>query len=324
MARNLQPAGTAVVTAGRDRLGGRRILVTGAAGFIGSHTVRALASAGADVMAVDQRPVGDGDGIQARCLDLREPGAAAAALPAGIDTVVHLAASTSVLQSVGRPQETFDNNVAVTASLLEQSRQVGVRSFVFASTNAVVGPTEDPRIHEGSQLHPLTPYGATKAAAEMLMSAYSSSYGLKACALRLTNVYGPGMAEKDSIVPRLMRAVHGATTFEVYGDGRQIRDYVYVDDVVAAIVSTIRLGAGGRLVVGSGRSSSVLQLIDIVRRVSGADLTVGHVAAKPGEMPSVVVDISRARSLGWRPTVSLEDGLRQVWESWDSNLAPVS
>jgi UDP-glucose 4-epimerase len=312
------------VTTGRDRLAGRRILVTGAAGFIGSHTVRALASAGAEVVAVDQRPVGDGGGIQARCLDLRAPGAAAVALPAGIDTVVHLAASTSVLQSVDRPQETFDNNVAVTSSLLEQARRVGVRSFVFASTNAVVGPTEDPRIHEGSQLHPLTPYGATKAAAEMLMSAYSSSYGLKTCALRLTNVYGPGMAAKDSIVPRLMRAVRSGAAFDVYGDGRQIRDYVYVDDVVAAIVSAIRMGAGGRLVVGSGRSSSVLQLIDIVRQVSGADLAVRHVAAKPGEMPSVVVDISRARSLGWRPTVNLEDGLRQVWELWDSNLLTVS
>jgi UDP-glucose 4-epimerase len=305
---------------------GRRILVTGAAGFIGSHVVRALAQAGAEVVAVDERQLGDvgiDNDAQRRCLDLRAPGAVAAALPPGIDTVVHLAASTSVLQSVGRPQETFDNNVAVTASLLEQARQVGVRTFVFASTNAVVGPTEDPRLHEGSQLHPLTPYGATKAAAEMLMSAYSSSYGLTACAVRLTNVYGPGMAAKDSIVPRLMRAAQSGATFEIYGDGRQIRDYVYVDDVVSAVLAVIRRGAGGRLVVGSGSSSSVLRLIDIVRRVSGAKLPVRHVPAKPGEMPSVVVDIGRARSLGWRPTVTLEKGLQRVWSSWDANLLSV-
>jgi UDP-glucose 4-epimerase len=228
-----------------------------------------------------------------------------------------------VLQSVGRPQETFDNNVAVTAALLEQARQVGVQTFVFASTNAVVGPTEDPRIHEGSQLHPLTPYGATKAAAEMLISAYTSSYGLTGCALRLTNVYGPGMAAKDSIVPRLMRAAHSGATFEIYGDGRQTRDCIYVDDVVSAVLSVIGRGASGRLVVGAGSSSSVLQLIDIVRRVSGAQVPVRHVAAKPGEMPSVVVDITRARSLGWRPTVTVEEGLQRVWESWDANLLNV-
>jgi UDP-glucose 4-epimerase len=300
-----------------DRLAGQRVLVTGASGFIGTHVVRALAERGAEVAAVDMRPASMAPaGVESLRLDLRTPGAVDAALQQGTDTVVHLAAVTSVLQSVDHPAETFDNNVAVTAALLERAREVGVRSFGFASTNAVVGPSEDPRIHEGSQLHPLTPYGATKAAAEMLMSAYTSSYGVTGCALRLTNVYGPGMDAKDSIVPRLMRAAQTGTTFDVYGDGRQIRDYVYVEDVVSAVLTAIRLGASGRLVVGSGASTSVLHLIDLVRRVTGADLPVRHVPAKQGEMPNVVVDISRAHSLGWRPTVAVEEGLTRVWDSW--------
>ena len=113
---------------------------------------------------------------------------------------------------------------------------------MFASTNAVAGPMAGPAITESAVLRPLTPYGSTKAAAEMLMSAYLASYGVRCLALRLTNVYGPGMQAKDSIVARLMRAIRLGKTFEIYGDGRQVRDYVHVSDVIAAV----RLGLGAR------------------------------------------------------------------------------
>ena len=143
----------------------------------------------------------------------------------------------------------------------------------------------------------MTPYGATKAAAEMLMSAYTSSYGLRCAILRLTNVYGPGMQAKDSIVARLMRAIRLGHTFEVYGDGTQVRDYVHAADVTAAV----RLGLlddrwAGPTVIGAGRSLSVLDVVDAVRTVTGAEIDVTHGAARAGEMPAVIVDPARAHS----------------------------
>jgi UDP-glucose 4-epimerase len=166
-------------------------------------------------------------------------------------------------------------------------------------------------------LKPLTPYGATKAAAEMLMSAYTASYGLRCAYLRLTNVYGPGMQAKDSIVARLMRAIRLGRTFEIYGDGRQVRDYVHVSDVIGAV----KLGLDhedwkGPIVIGSGKSLSVLEVVDAVREVTGADFTVEHGPARPGEMPAVIVDPSRARAAGWSPQFDFESGLRGVWKEW--------
>jgi UDP-glucose 4-epimerase len=176
---------------------------------------------------------------------------------------------------------------------------------------------EAPAITEAAVLRPLTPYGATKAAGEMLMSAYTASYGVRCSALRLTNVYGPGMQAKDSIVARLMRAIRLERTFEIYGDGRQVRDYVHAADVTAAV----RLGLisehwSGPVVIGSGRSLSVLEVIEVVREVTGAKLDVRHGAARPGEMPAVIVDPDRAHAAGWSPRFSFEEGLVGVWEEW--------
>jgi UDP-glucose 4-epimerase len=242
----------------------------------------------------------------------------AAALDGGIDAVVHLAAVTSVLKSVEQPEHTFQTNVAATHALLSAARDAGARTLVFASTNAVTGPMEEAAISERAVLRPLTPYGATKAAGEMLMSAYTASYGLRCACIRLTNVYGPGMQAKDSIVARLMRCIRLGTTFEVYGGGSQVRDYVHAHDVVAAM----RLGLtsdewAGATVIGSGSSLSVLEVIEAVKRVSGADIEYRHGPAKPGEMPAVIVDPGRAHGAGWDPEYpDLDDGLVGVWDEW--------
>lgn len=307
-------------------LSGRRVLVTGGSGFIGSHLVRALRGAGAEVVVADMVAYADG-GVSCHEIDLRSAFAAEEVIEPGLDTIVHLAASTSVLRSVDQPAETFENNVTVTASLLERARQCGVGTFVFASTNAVVGPARHFPIHERTPLAPLTPYGATKAAAEMLLSTYNAMYDMRCCWLRLTNVYGPGMGHKDSVVPRLVKAARAGVGFDVYGDGLQLRDYIFVGDVVSAMLRAVA-GAGdaphdwaGPVVIGSGVSTSVLDVAAMVREVSGVDLALHHVAPKPGEMPKVVVDISHAAALDWRPVTTLVDGLRQVWESWPASAS---
>ncbi|HEX3426877.1 MAG TPA: NAD-dependent epimerase/dehydratase family protein [Acidimicrobiales bacterium] len=306
------------MTAKRKGFSGARVLVTGGAGFIGSHVVRSLHADGAEVVVADLKPYRCED-VEAFQVDLRDPGVVAQVVQRGFDGIVHLAASTSVLASVDRPAETFANNVIVTGDLLEQARRCGVGTFVFASTNAVVGPARHFPIHEHTPLAPLTPYGATKAAAEMIMSSYNAMYGVRCVPLRLTNVYGPGMGHKDSVVPRLLKAARAGTTFNVYGDGEQVRDYVYVADVVAAISAALGDARwSGPVVIGAGVATSVLDLAAMVREVTGVDLPLRHVAAKPGEMPKVVVDVSHAATLGWRPATQLPEGLRPVWASWDS------
>jgi UDP-glucose 4-epimerase len=307
---------TASAPGAQDALAGRRILVTGGSGFIGRHVVADLSGAGARVRVLDLQPHPDPE-VELVQGDLAEPETLQDALHGGVDGVVHLAAVTSVLRSVEHPVLTHRTNVEGTAMLLEAARQAGARSLVFASTNAVTGPMQGPAITGAEVLQPLTPYGATKAAGEMLMSAYTASYGLRCVALRLTNVYGPGMQAKDSIVARLMRAIRLGKPFEIYGDGTQVRDYVHAADVTAAV----RLGLAderwaGPVVIGAGRSLSVLEVIDAVRRVTGAELDVQHGPARPGEMPAVIVDPSAARQAGWSPRYALEDGLVGVWQEW--------
>lgn len=318
-----------------DALTGRRVVVTGGSGFIGGHVVAALCQAGADVLSVDRRPGGAWDQYSAAAApgqpggeaqpvsvvegDLRDPQVVEASVAPGTSAIVHLAAQTQVLRSIEDPQGTFENNVMVTAALLERARQVGVTSFVLASTNAVVGAGATGTLHEDVPLAPLTPYGATKAAGEMLLSCYSAAYGVRAVALRFTNVYGPGMSEKDSIVPRLMRAAGSGKRFDVYGDGKQVRDYVNVADVVRAVLLALtNREVAGPLVIGSGSSVSVLDIVDVVEAALGKKVDVRHVPAKAGEMPAVVVDNSRARSWGWEPLVGLADGVAEVVEQWGS------
>jgi UDP-glucose 4-epimerase len=298
-------------------LNGRRVLVTGGSGFIGRHVVSELTADGAQVRVVDLQPHPD-PAVDIVIGDIADPAVLAAAFDGGIDSIVHLAAVTSVLKSVEQPELTFSTNVIGTNAVLDAGRKAGVTSLAFTSTNAVTGPMTAPKISEAAVLNPLTPYGSTKAAGEMLMSAYTASYGLRCACIRLTNVYGPGMQAKDSIVARLMRGIRLGTTFEVYGDGTQVRDYVHVVDVVAAL----RLGLlsddwAGPTVIGSGTSLSVLEVIDAVRKVSGAEVPFTHGPAKAGEMPAVIVDPSRAHAAGWSPQFpSLDDGLIGVWDEW--------
>jgi UDP-glucose 4-epimerase len=300
------------------RLRGRRVLVTGGSGFIGRHVVADLRDAGARVRIVDLVAHPDPE-IEIVRGDIAEPDVLDAAFDGGIDAVVHLAAVTSVLRSLEHPELTFQINVAATASLLEAARVAGASALVFASTNAVTGPMQGPAISEAATLRPLTPYGATKSAAEMMMSAYTASYGLRCASLRLTNVYGPGMQAKDSIVARLMRAIRLGTAFEIYGDGRQVRDYVHAADVTAAVRFGLASDAwAGPIVVGAGRSLSVLEVVGAVRRVTAAPLEVTHGPPRAGEMPAVIVDASRARSLGWAPRLRFESGLEGVWEEWSA------
>ncbi len=301
-----------------------RVLVTGGVGFIGRATVEAMVSEGFEVTVVDrdESPGRSRPGVDFIAGDLRDPSVVKDALSAAHDGVVHLAAMTSVLRSVERPGEVFESNVGVTAALLEGCRAYGIANFVMGSTNAVVGNGATGLLTEKSPLAPLTPYGATKAAAEMLLSSYVASYGMAACSLRFTNVYGPGMANKDSVVARLMRAALYRRGIQIYGDGEQVRDYLFVGDAARAVLVALRGEVGGPLIVGSGTSTSMNELHRMACRATGVEIAAQHVARRQGEMAAVRVDTSRAASLGLTPSRTLEEGLVETWRYFESLAEP--
>jgi UDP-glucose 4-epimerase len=294
-----------------------RILVTGGSGFIGRHVVRRLRARGDEVSVVDLKPFPDPD-VPCVVGDLRNRSIAEEAVGKELDGVVHLAAITSVLQSVNEPDAVFQTNVVATEYLLEQCRQLGVQRFVFASTNAVAGDVGTATIDESLSLRPLTPYGATKAAAEMLFSAYAASYEMLTVALRFTNVYGAGMQVKDSVVARLMRAALSGGGIQIYGDGEQLRDYVYVTDAASAIEHGLALAADDVLTIGAGESVSMNELHRLACEVTGVDIAKEYVPGKPGEMPAVVVNTAKAQASGWRPKFTVRDGLVATWEDFVS------
>jgi UDP-glucose 4-epimerase len=289
-----------------------RVLVTGGTGFIGKRLVRTLAQAGTEVTVLDLLPFHDDEVISVTG-DIRDQSAVAKAVQPGLDAIVHLAAFTSVVQSIEDPEGTYTTNVEGTFNLLEAAREAGVKSFLFASTNAVVGNVGDAVITERSPMRPLSPYGATKAASESLLSSYFGAYGMITCAMRFSNVYGPGMQAKDSFIPRLMRAARDGQGVQVRGDGSMIRDVVHVDDVVAGILAAWRAGHAGPVILGSGEAVTVMDMVEAARQVTGAPLPVEYVPVGPGEMPAVRLDTSVARGLGYTPTYNLATGLATVW-----------
>src|SRR5258708_39676152 len=266
---------------GLSTAAGRRVLVTGGSGFIGRRLVRTLLDEGADVTVADKRAfpgvgthsdaghAGEGRTVMG---DLCDPSVVAEAVRPGTDVIIHLAAVTRVLPSIEDPAGAYRWNVDATASLLEQARTRAVRTFLFASTDAVTGDVGRAVINEQVPLRPLPPDGGTKAPAEMLIGAYAACYGLTGCSLRFSNVYGPGMQEKDSFVPRLMRAARDDSGVQVYGDGTQVRDLVHVDDIVAGLFLAWRAGFSGPLILGAGESVSGNDIVHGARRGPGSAL----------------------------------------------------
>jgi len=294
-----------------------KVLVTGGAGFLGHHVVRALRGRGDEVVVADLVPFAfDVPGIIEQRGDLREQAAIDACFAHEPEAVIHLAAITSVLKSVADPVGVYASNTEMTQRLLEACRHHGVSRFVFASTNAVVGDVGFATIEVGMPLRPLTPYGATKAAGEMLMAGYSGSYGIVTSANRFSNIYGAEMQLKDSIIARMMKAALAGEGIEIYGDGTQVRDYVYIDDAVNSLLLGLELEASATFIVGGGRSVSVNDLHQMTVAATKCEIPATHIAPKPGEMPAVIVDISKSAEMGFRPVWSLERGLDATWESF--------
>ncbi len=299
----------------------KRILITGGAGFVGVNLVAHLSALGGyRISVLDDESLGERRYLEpfgARFMhgDIRDRKALDTALD-GQEVVVHLAADTRVIDSIENPRRNFDVNVVGSYCLLEACRAHGVHRVVAASTGgAILGEVPAP-VHEEMVACPLAPYGASKLAMEGYLSAFSAAYGMKCCALRFSNIYGPGSFHKGSVVAHFFKQILTAKELVVYGDGSQARDFLFVEDLVEGIRQAMGSDATGVFQLGSGRPTTINELLEIVRAVTNRpELPVRYAGFRAGEIHVTWCDIAKARSaFDFSPRTSLPDGMARTWE----------
>ncbi len=295
-----------------------RSLVTGGAGFIGSHVAEGLLARGDEVVVLDDLSNGKRENLPegARFVegDICDPqnGLFAEFRP---EVCFHLAAQVDVRVSVARPKHDGKVNILGTVQLLEAALEHETQ-MVFSSTGgAIYGECEGPATEDAPR-RPLAPYGVSKLAGEEYLAAYNRLHGTRHVSLRFGNVYGPRQDPhgEAGVVAIFFNRLASGETPRIFGDGRQTRDYVFVADVVRATLAAEQRD-GGVYNVGTGRETSVLELFELCRRVAGKDVEPAFAPPRPGELERSVLDPGRAvDELGWRPERNLEEGLRETWE----------
>ena len=320
-----------------------RVLVTGAAGFIGSHLSVRLLQRGDDVVALDSfdpfyapalkehnvaiaLEVARAQGRTFRLVrgDIRDPAAVADAFGAGaeaVDAVVHLAARAGVRPSIREPALYQSVNVEGTAVLLEAARLRGVKPFVFASSSSVYGANEKVPFSEGDPVdHPVSPYAATKKAGELLTYTWTHLYGMNIPCLRFFTVYGPRQ-RPEMAIHLFARAIWDGTPLAIFGDGSTERDYTYIDDIIDGVVASLdkacREPAGWHRVYNLGESRRVRlsELVALLEKHLHKRAVLRREPNQPGDVPLTYADVSRARAeLAYAPRVDIDDGLRRFVE----------
>src|SRR5213593_3744317 len=303
-----------------------RCLITGGAGFIGSHLVQHLVAAGHDVVVLDDLSTGRRENLtpvadRIRLLvgsvtDVEMCGRAME----GVDCVLHHAAVTSVERSVREPLAAHEVNTTGTVNVLLATGDAGVRRVVFAGSTSAYGNPADLPNHEDDRTHPLSPYAASKLAAEQYCQAFQATYGLEPVVLRYFNIFGPRQdpnSQYAAVVPRFITMALRGERPTIYGDGGQTRDFVYVANVVHANMLASRAPAaqvaGQVFNVGCGRSISVTELWRCIQDLVGVDLEPVYVQGRAGEVRDSLASIDKARDLiGYQPVVSFEEGLRRT------------
>lgn len=296
----------------------KRILITGGAGFIGSHLAAAWTSRGAEVLVLDSLRSGFRRNLEGIPCVFHEGSVEDAALVRrlceGVDVVHHLAALVSVPESMEKPELTEAINVGGTLNVLEGARRAGVSKVVLSSTSAVYGMVDRP-IHSESDLpDPVSPYAITKLASEHYLSLYERAYGVPTMSLRYFNVYGPRQDPKSpyaAAVAIFADKARANQPITIFGDGEQTRDFVFVEDVVAANLLAAETGSGVANVACGGRIT-INDLAGEVIRLTGSTSRIEYHAPRAGDVKHSRGNAERLKTLGWSPKVSLEEGLRRT------------
>lgn len=307
---------------------GRHALVTGGAGFIGSHLVDHLLAEGWYVTVVDNFDPFYDPAIKERNvvahvrneryilhrLDIRDLAGLRRKLTGEYEVIIHLAAKAGVRPSIEDPVTYQDVNVAGTQNLLEFARERGIKQFVFASSSSVYGVNPNvPWREDDHVLLPISPYASTKVSGELMGHVYSKLYGIRFIALRFFTVYGPRQ-RPDLAIHKFARLMLDGKPVPIYGDGTSRRDYTYIDDVVQGIRSAIDYNQSLFEVinVGNNRTVSLNELVEELEKVLGVRANVQYLPTQPGDVPQTWADISKAqRLLGYRPSVTFDEGLRR-------------
>lgn len=307
------------------------VLITGGAGFIGSHVADLFLTRGYTVDIIDNLSSGRRENVDQRArlheLDIRSPEAARLVMQHPVDAVVHLAAQIDVRKSVADPVMDASINICGTLNLIEALRQSGrgqSTRFVFASTGgALYGDFVDPPNVENFPKDPESPYGIAKLSAEYYLAYYARVHGMDTAAVRFSNVYGPRQDPhgEAGVVAIFCGRILDGRPLSVFGDGSQTRDYVFVGDVAEGtyLAATHSLPRPERLDarafnIGTGVETSVTELARVLRRVARSEVAVEHLPKRPGEQQRSVVSVAKAGSLlGWRPRATLEEGLSRTF-----------
>lgn len=310
-----------------------KALVTGSAGFIGSHLAEALLARGADVVGLDcftdyyPREIKTGNLASLlahprfRFVEAAVQRVDLGRLLEGVTHVYHLAAQAGVRKSWGTDFAAYtSHNIDATQRLLEAVKDGPLEKFVYASSSSVYGDIAAIPMREDAMLQPVSPYGVTKLAAEHLCYLYQVNYGVPTVSLRFFTVYGPRQ-RPDMAFHRFIRAALTGQAITLYGDGGQTRDFTFVGDIVAANLAAGDRGRPGAVYnIGGGNRVSMLEVIDLIGRITGRPLDVRREPTQKGDMRDTYADTSRARAdLGFAPSTSLEDGLRAECE-WMARL----
>jgi UDP-glucose 4-epimerase len=308
-----------------------RALVTGGAGFIGSHVVDALVDRGADVVVFDDLSSGRTENVNAAArfveADIVDKDAVDEAI-AGCDIVFHQAARRAVLQSVEHPLETDRVNVGGTLNVLVAARDAGVRRVVFGASSSVYGGAAILPTPESAHLHPRSPYAVTKCAGEQYCRVFADLYGLETVALRYFNVYGPRQRPDSryaAVIPRFVGALMSGEPPEVHGDGLQSRHFTFVSDAVRANLRAAEAPAecSGRVYnVAGDRAYTLLEVLAVLTRVLRAEVAPVHAPPRAGDVRQSLADLTEAeRDLHYAPSVALPEGLRRTVASLDERAA---
>ena len=313
-------------------MGGWACLVTGGAGFIGSHVATRLAQEGHRVRVVDNLSTGNAGNLthldgQVEFLheDLTHPDTCRRATE-GMDLIFHLAALPSVPRSMEDPWGSYQHNVTATMQLLLAARDAGARRVVYSSSSSVYGDT--PVLPKAEPVEPLprSPYAAAKLAGEQFVLAFARAGLLEGVALRYFNVFGPRQSPDSAyaaVIPVFFAAARDRRAAPVHGDGGQTRDFTYVDNVVDANLLAASRPAeavnGVVCNVGAGQRTSLLELLQAIREITGVDIPAAHRGPRPGDVRDSLASLDRAQqALGYRPSVSLREGLARTWQWFQS------